>query len=66
VNISKLKDEVCCCVFNSSPDETAMFRSIVENSTTGILVAKRDSRRILYYNDSFRELYNITQGVTVE
>ncbi|MGX8679566.1 MAG: PAS domain-containing protein [Sphaerochaetaceae bacterium] len=63
VNISRLKDEVCCCVFNSSPDETAMFSSIVENSTTGILVAKRDSRRILYYNDSFRELYNITQGL---
>jgi PAS domain-containing protein len=61
VNISRLKDDVCCCVFNPSSDDAAIYRSIVENSTTAIIVAKRETRCIVYCNSSFRKLYHFVE-----
>lgn len=63
LNASRLREEDGCpvyyCVFTTPSEETSLYRSIVEDSTNGVLVAERKTRRIVYCNDMMRRLYRV-------
>ncbi len=67
LNASKLREEDGCpvyyCVFTTPSEETALYRSIVEDSTTGVLVAERKTRRIVYCNERMRQMYRVGPDV---
>lgn len=69
MNASKLREEdgrpVYYCVFTTPSEETALYRSIVEDSTTGVLVAERKTRRIVYCNKMMRQLYRVGPEVSM-
>ena len=63
LNGSKLREEDGCpiyyCVFTAPSEESALYQSIVADSTTGVFVAEKNSRRIVYINRTIRKLYNV-------
>lgn len=58
---NRLHDENGCplyyCVFSEPSDEAAMYRNIVENSSTGVTVIEKNTQRIIYANKKICELY---------
>lgn len=60
---TKLREEdgvpVYYCVFTKPTEEVALYRNIVENSNSGIFVAERRSRRILFMNEGVGRLFHI-------
>ncbi|MEA4923119.1 MAG: PAS domain-containing protein [Eubacteriaceae bacterium] len=69
VNGSKLREEDGCpvyyCVFTKPSEETALYRSIVEDSAGGVIIAERVSRRIVYCNRKLREFCKIDKDVQI-
>ena len=66
---SKLREEngfpVYYCVFTVPSEEATLFRSIVEDSAGGVLVAERKTHRIIYCNRKMRELYRVKPDINV-
>ena len=58
---NRLHDENGCplyyCVFSEPSDEAALYRNIVENSSTGVTVIEKSTLRIIYANKKICELY---------
>lgn len=56
---SKIREEDGCliyyAVFSQPTDEAEMYRNLVEDSDTGVLIAETDNRRILYTNRAWRK-----------
>ncbi|MDD3369791.1 MAG: PAS domain-containing protein [Lachnospiraceae bacterium] len=50
------------CIFTNPTNETALYQNIVEDSATGVFVADRKTRRILYMNDGLGKLFQIPQS----
>lgn len=69
MNASKLREEDGCpvyyCVFTTPSEETTLYRSIVEDSTTGAFVAERATRRIVYCNEIMRQFFDIAPGTPI-
>ena len=55
LSATKMREEdgasVYYCVCTSPTDETALYRSIVEDSAIGVIVADRNTRNVLYMNE---------------
>lgn len=47
------------CILTYPTDEVTLYRNIVENSTTAVFVAEKESRRIGFINDVMRQLCNL-------
>ncbi|MCI2056340.1 MAG: PAS domain-containing protein [Oscillibacter sp.] len=64
---TKIREEadapVYYCVFTTPSRETALYRSVVEDSANGILIAERATRRIIYMNDALHRIYGIPADV---
>lgn len=64
VSGSMIREEDGCpvyyCVFLQPPEESALYRSVVEDAADGVFAAERESRRILYMNDAMRSIYGIS------
>ena len=60
---SKLREENGCpvyyCVFTTPSEETTLYRNVVEDSASGVLVAERKTNIIIYCNQRMRELYRV-------
>lgn len=48
-----------------SSEDTTRYQDIVEDSTTGVVVADRKTRRIAYCNDAMRKFYRMSPGASV-
>lgn len=64
---TKLRKEdgypVYYCIFTNPTSETSIYRSIVEDSSIGVFVAERQSRRVLYINDAIRKLFELPREI---
>ncbi|NCB92431.1 MAG: PAS domain S-box protein [Clostridia bacterium] len=65
ISASKLREEdgapVYYCIFTNPTDETALYRSIAEDSPGGVFIAERKNRRILYMNERMGKLFHVPQ-----
>lgn len=52
-------------VFVKPTEESAMYKRIVEESTIGVLIAEKSSRRVLYGNNSLKKLMNMPLNANV-
>ncbi|MEA4923118.1 MAG: PAS domain-containing protein [Eubacteriaceae bacterium] len=63
MNASKLREEdgypVYYCVFTRPTEETTLYQSLVEDSSTGVFVAEQKTHRIVYCNKTMRQIYEI-------
>lgn len=68
---TKIREEDGCpvfyCIFTVSSDETSHFRSVVEDSAIGVLIAEKSTRRVIYMNTALYDIYGIsTSAVNAE
>lgn len=47
------------CIFTTTPDEAALYRSITEDSAIGIIVSDVESHEVCYTNRAFRDMMRI-------
>ncbi len=58
---SKLREEdglpIYYCIFTIPTEEAILYRDVVENSVSGILIGERKGRRVIFANTRFRSTY---------
>jgi PAS domain S-box-containing protein len=61
----KLRDEndtaLYYCVFTTPSEETTMYRNIVTNAAAGVFIGECESRRVIYYNRYFMDMFGVDQ-----
>lgn len=50
---------VCYCVFTTPPDEAALYQSMAENGSIGIVVSDPENHEVYYTNRAFRSMLHI-------
>ncbi|MCI2056596.1 MAG: PAS domain-containing protein [Oscillibacter sp.] len=69
MNASKLREEDGCpvyyCIFTRPSDEATLYRSVVEDSATGVFIGERKTRRIVYRNKTMRGFFHVEAGTPV-
>lgn len=59
-------DPLYYCILTYPPKEASLYQNIVEDSNTGIIIAERETKQILFMNRRMRLLFGVGITETVE